>query len=49
MVSHQPLKFGGHMDCGSRDEGLDYTYPRFSPPLLFISEGHGLRAHGISN
>ena len=55
MVNHHPAKFGGHRHCNSGDmmfpvvEGQDSTFPRFYPPLLFISKGHGLKAHGKSN
>ena len=54
MVSHHPVKFGGHGHCGSGDmmflvdEGQDSTCPRFNLLLLFISKGHGLKAHNIS-
>ena len=43
MVSHHPVKFGGHRDCYSGDlmclvvEGLDSS---LIPPLLFISKAH---------
>ena len=46
-------KFGGHIRCGSGDmmrlvaEEEDSRCCRFNPPLLFISKGHGLKAHGI--
>ena len=51
MISHHLAKFGGHRHCGSGDimslvpekEGS-----RFNPPLLFISKGYDLKAHGIS-
>ena len=60
MVSHHPEKFGNHSHCGSGDimflvaEEEESRCSRFNlpllfnPPLLFISEGHGLKAHGIS-
>ena len=54
MVSHHPKKFGSHRQCGSGEttllvvKGQDSTYPRFNPPRLFISKGHGLKAHCIS-
>ena len=54
MVSHHPAKFDGHRHCGSGDlmflvvEEQDSTCLRFNPPLLFISKGHGLKAHGMS-
>ena len=52
MVSHHPGKFGGHGHCGSGDmflvnEQEDSRCSRFSSPLLFISIGHGLKAHII--
>ena len=52
MVSHHPAKFGGHRDCGSGDmmflvlERKHSACPHFNLPLLFISKGHGLKAHG---
>ena len=53
MVSHHPAKFGDHGHCGSEDmflvaEKEDYRCSRFNLPLLFISKGHGLKAHAIS-
>ena len=54
MVSNHPATFGGHRLCGSGDimllvaEEENSRCFRFNPPLLFISEGHGLVAHGIS-
>ena len=54
MVSHYPAKFDGHRHCGNGDmmffvvEGQDSICPRFNPPLLFISKGYGLKAHGIT-
>ena len=54
MVSHHPANFGGHSRCGSGDimflvaEEEDSRYCCFSPKLLFISKGHGLRAHSIA-
>ena len=54
MVSHHPVKFGDHRHCGSGDimflvaEEENSRCSRFNPPLLFISKGHGLKAHGIS-
>ena len=52
MVSHHPGKFVGHGHCGSGDmflvnEQEDSRCSRFSSPLLFISIGHGLKAHII--
>ena len=53
MVSHHPAQFGGDRYCGSKDmmylvfEGQYCTCSRFSPPLLFISKVHGLKAHSI--
>ena len=51
--------FGDHSHCGSGDmflvaEEENSRYSRFNlpslfnPPLLFISKGHGLKAHAIS-
>ena len=59
MVSHHPAKFGDHRHCGSGDMFLvaeeensrcsRFNLPLlFNPPLLFISKGHGLKAHSIS-
>ena len=54
MVSHHSGKFGGHRHCVSGDimflvaKDENSRCSRFNPPLLFISEGHGLKAHGIS-
>ena len=59
MVSHHSTKFGDHRPCGSGNMFLvaeeensrcsRFNLPLlFNPPLLFISEGHGLKAHGIS-
>ena len=60
MVSHHPTKFGDHRHCGSGDimflvaEKENSRCSRFNPallfnpPLLFISKGHGLKAHDIS-
>ena len=54
MVSQNPANFGGHAHYGNGDimflvvEEEDSRCSRFNPPLLFISEGHGLKAHGIS-
>ena len=54
MVSHHPANFGGHSRRGSGDimflvaEEEDSRYCCFSPKLLFISKGHGLRAHSIA-
>ena len=54
MVSQQPAKFGDHRHCGSGDimslvaEEENSRRSCFNPPLLFISKGHGLKAHGIS-
>ena len=61
MVSHHPAKFGDHRHCGSGDimflvaEEENSRCSHFNPPLLFnplllfISKGHGLKAHGISH
>ena len=46
--------FGAHNHCGSGDimfsvaEEEDSKYCRFNPPLLFVSKGRSLKAHGIS-
>ena len=54
MVSHYPAKFGGDRHYGSEDimflvnEEENSECSCFNPPLLFISKGHGLKAHGIS-
>ena len=53
MVSHHPAKFGDHRHCDSGDmflvaEEENSRCSRFNPPLLFISKGHELKAHGIS-
>ena len=54
MVRHHPAKFGSHSCCVSgvimfsvaKEE--DSRCPRFSPTLLFVSKGRGLKAHCIS-
>ena len=51
MVSHHPAKSGGHRHCGSADmfllfEEQDSTC-LLKPPSLFISNAHGMKAHGI--
>ena len=60
MVTHHSAKFGDHKHGGSGDimflvaEEETSRCSRlnkpllFNPPLLFISKGHGLKAHGIS-
>ena len=53
MASHHPAKFGGHRHCGSGDMFLvtkeeDLRCSYFNPQLLFVSKGHGLKAHDIS-
>ena len=53
MVSHHPAKFGDHRHCGSGDmflvtEEENSRCTCFNLPLLCISKGHGLKAHGIS-
>ena len=54
MVSHHPAKFDGHRHCGSGDiiflvaEEENSRYSLFNQPLLYSSNGHGLKAHGIS-
>ena len=53
MVTHHPAKFSDQRHCGSGDimflvaEEENSRCCRFNPPLLFISKGHGLKAHGI--
>ena len=53
MVSRHPTKIGGNWHCGSGDiifsvvEMEDFRYSLFDLPLLFISTGHGLKAHDI--
>ena len=53
MVRHHPGKFGGYSHCGSRDtmfavaQGNNCTCPRRDPPLLFISEAHGMPCSNI--
>ena len=53
MLSHHPAKFGGHRLCGSGDkmflvaEKEDCRCFHFNPPLLYISKGYDLKAHGI--
>ena len=48
MVSHHPAKFGNHSRYGSGDmmfavvEGQDSACPHLDPPLLFISNAHGM-------
>ena len=50
-VSNHPAKFVGHEHCDKRDimfifaEEEDARCPRFNPPLLFVSKGHGFKAH----
>ena len=60
MVSHHPAKFGDHRHCGSGDimflvaeeensKCSCFNLPLLlNSPLLYISKGHGLKAHGIS-
>ena len=55
MISHHPAKFVEHRYCGSGDIMFLVTEKEnsrslsgFNPPLLFISKGHGLKAHSIS-
>ena len=54
MVSHHSAKFGSNRHCGSGDmlflvaEEENSRFSRFNLPLLFISKGHGLKAHNIS-
>ena len=61
MVNHHPAKCGDHWHCGSGDkiilvaEEENSRYSHFNPPLLFnlpllfISKGHGLKAHAVSH
>ena len=61
MVGHHPAKYGDHRYCGTKDimflvaEEENSRCSRLIPPLLFdlpflfISKGHGLEEHGISN
>ena len=54
MISYHHAKFGDHRQCGSGDimllvaEEENCRCSRFNLPLLFISKGRGLKAHGIS-
>ena len=54
MVIHQTANTVGYRHCGGGDitflvvEEHNSTCPTFNPSLLFISKGHGLRAHDIS-
>ena len=59
MASHHSAKFGKHRHCDSGDMLLlaeeensrcsHFNLPLlFNPSLLFISKGHGLNAHSIS-
>ena len=53
MVSHHSAKFGNHEHCGSGDiflvaEEENSRCSHFNLPLLLISKGHELKAHGIS-
>ena len=48
-----PCQIWWHGHCSSGDmflvvEEENSRCYRFNPPLLFISRGHGLKAHGIS-
>ena len=45
MVSHHPAKFGGHKYCNREQNS---TCCGLNPPLMFISQGHGLTAYGLS-
>ena len=55
MVSHHPTKSDNNGICDSGNkmflvaEEKNSRCSRFNPPLLFISKGHGLKAHGISH
>ena len=44
MVSHHPLKFGGHRPCGSGD----IIFFVAEQELPFIFHGHELKTRGIS-
>ena len=54
MVIHQTANIVGYRHCGGGDitflvvEEHNSTCPTFNPSLLFISKGHGLKAHDIS-
>ena len=54
MVSQHLAKFGSHRHCGSGDIMFLLAVEEnsrcfcFNPLMLFISKGHGLKAHGIS-
>ena len=54
MVSHDSAKFGGHRHFGRRDvmffvvQGQYSNWPCLYLLLLFISKGHGLKAHSLS-
>ena len=49
-----PATFGVHRHCGSGDmmlsvvEGKNSLCSCLNSPLLFISNGHGMKAHGMS-
>ena len=51
MVSHHPAEFGDDRHCGSGDimflvaEEEDFRCSRLNPSLMFISKGHGFKAH----
>ena len=53
MVSHDLAKFGGHRHCCSRSvmflvvEKQDPTCFFLNLLLLFMSKGHGFKAHSI--
>ena len=53
MVSQHSAKFGGHRHCGNGNIMFLVAEEENSRcsclnPLLFISKGHGLKAHDIS-
>ena len=51
MVSHHTTEFGSHRHWGSEDKmfvTVRFYMPLLQRHLLFISKGHGLKAHGIS-
>ena len=54
MVSHHPVKIGGHRHCGQKDvmflvaEEQYFRCSLFNRSLLFIYKGHGLKVHDMS-
>ena len=53
MVSHHPVRLGGHRHCGSRDimflvvEEQDSAYSYLNPYLLLVLKTHHLKTRGI--